>query len=173
MQKNLNGEMKQHAQEIRHIMEQRYADDVRRRKEEDREQKRLYSDTLKYQKAIQEQMKNNYGKMTMQEKRFNKEDLRAYRQGEKQPHMGGLIPGINNISSVGAQPTIRRAVQRDLTNDQFSPIRGSHSSSQLGNHPRMNKSVDHFREHKRIGGIADVDEGQRVIILRRDKGDVV
>ena len=48
MQKNLNGEMKQHAQAIRHIMEQRYAVDMRRRKEEEREQKRLYSDTLKY-----------------------------------------------------------------------------------------------------------------------------
>lgn len=52
MQKNLDGELKQHAQEIRHVMEQRYADDMRRRKEEEREQKRLYSETLKYQRAI-------------------------------------------------------------------------------------------------------------------------
>ena len=90
-------------------MEQRYADDMRRRKEEEREQKRLYSETLKYQKAIQDQMKNNFGKMTMQEKKFNKGDLRAYRQGEKQQPMGGLIPGINNINSIGTSPTIRKA----------------------------------------------------------------
>lgn len=76
-------------------------------------------------------MKNNFGKMTMQEKKFNKGDLRAYRQGEKPTNTGGLIPGINNLNSVGTSPTIRKAAPRDLVTD-YSPIRGSQSTSQLG-----------------------------------------
>ena len=38
-------------------------------------QKRLYGQTLLYQSAVQDQLKKNYGKMTMQEKRLNKVDL--------------------------------------------------------------------------------------------------
>lgn len=38
-------------------------------------QRKLYGDTLKYQQDVQEQLKKNYGKMTMHEKKLNKIDL--------------------------------------------------------------------------------------------------
>lgn len=64
------------------------------------EQKRLYGQTLLYQKAMQDQMNHNYGKMTMQEKKMNKNDLRAFRNYDNA--MYSMVPGINNFSTVGA-----------------------------------------------------------------------
>jgi hypothetical protein len=43
--------------------------------------------------------------MTYEEKRINKEDLHHFKQ--HQPEFGALIPGINNIQSVGAAPLKR------------------------------------------------------------------
>lgn len=39
------------------------------------QQKKLYGQTLQYQQAVQDQLKKNYGKMTDNEKKFNKIDL--------------------------------------------------------------------------------------------------
>ena len=65
--------------------------------------KKLYGDTLLYQKAVQDQLKNNYGKMTDHEKKLNKVDLQAYKHQEGQVY--GTIPGLHHTMSVASVPT--------------------------------------------------------------------
>lgn len=45
-------------------------------------QKKLYGQTLLYQQSVQDQLKRNYGKMTMNEKKLNKVDLHSYKNIE-------------------------------------------------------------------------------------------
>jgi len=45
--------------------------------------------------------------MTQVEKQYNKADLRNYKN--KAEGLQGMIPGLNNISSVGSGPTLRKA----------------------------------------------------------------
>ena len=51
-------------------------------------------------------MNHNYGKMTMQEKKMNKNDLRAFRNYDNA--MFSMVPGINNFSTVGAAAQTRK-----------------------------------------------------------------
>lgn len=67
------------------------------RKEEEKRRKELYNQALNYQKNMQEVSKHNYGKMTLHEKRFNKEELIHYK--DKNPDIQTLIPGLNNTSA--------------------------------------------------------------------------
>jgi hypothetical protein len=46
---------------------------------------------------MQEVSKHNYGKMTLQEKRLNKEELGHFKQ--ENPDFKTLIPGLNNNGS--------------------------------------------------------------------------
>ena len=48
--------------------------------------------------------------MTYEEKRINKDDLHHFK--EHQPEFSAMIPGINNIKSVGAAP-LKRAKARE------------------------------------------------------------
>ena len=80
-------------------------EEERRQKAQEQERKLLYSQALAYQKNIQELQKQNFGKMTYEEKRINKEDLHHFK--EQQPEFTALIPGINNLKSVGAAPLKR------------------------------------------------------------------
>lgn len=50
-------------------------------------------------------MRRNYGSMTEQEKKMNKDDLKSYKGNDS--HMKSLIPGIHNIYSVGSGPIKR------------------------------------------------------------------
>uniref|UniRef100_A0A7S3N2P5 Uncharacterized protein n=2 Tax=Euplotes harpa TaxID=151035 RepID=A0A7S3N2P5_9SPIT len=70
--------------------------------EVERQKKNLYKQTLLYQQAMNEHNKHNFGKMTDAEKRFNKLDLKAYRN--KQPQVYSLVPGINNIETYKNSP---------------------------------------------------------------------
>lgn len=45
--------------------------------------------------------------MTQQEKNLNKQDLRDYKYNGND--IKALIPGLNNLSSVGSVPTLRKA----------------------------------------------------------------
>lgn len=42
---------------------------------------RMYNEALNQQKNIQELNRHNYGRMTYQEKRLNKEDLHHFKEG--------------------------------------------------------------------------------------------
>eukprot|EP00347_Sterkiella_histriomuscorum_P002091 403369509 len=76
-------------------------------------QKRLYGQTLQYQQQIQDQIKKNYGKMTMNEKKLNKIDLRAYKNLEGQVY--AAVPGIHHFDTIASQPFAHRAApQMDL-----------------------------------------------------------
>ena len=65
----------------------------------------MYSQALAYQKNIHELQKHNFGKMTWQEKRLNREDLQHFKEHENS--YNALIPGLNNLKSVGAAPLKR------------------------------------------------------------------
>lgn len=69
----------------------------------------MYCQALTYQTNIHQLQKNNFGKMTMQEKRINKEDLVHYKA--HQPEVEALIPGINHHASGGAH--LKRARPRE------------------------------------------------------------
>lgn len=67
----------------------------------------IYRDTLGYQQQIHDYNKDKFGAMTQQEKNFNRQDLRGFKQEEKDVH--AMIPGLNNLSSIGSVPTLRKA----------------------------------------------------------------
>lgn len=52
-----------------------------RKKIEDKNNQKIYGETLNFQSNISQRMKKNYGSMTDQEKRMNKEDLRSFKDG--------------------------------------------------------------------------------------------
>ena len=53
-----------------------------RKRQEDKQNQMMYKETLGYQTNISQKLKNNYGSMTEQEKKFNKQDLKAYKDGQ-------------------------------------------------------------------------------------------
>lgn len=63
--------------------------------------------------------------MTQREKELNRQDLREYKQNGSE--VRALIPGLNNINSIGSVPTLRKAFNqsqsftpKELSNDLFS-----------------------------------------------------
>lgn len=100
------------------------------------EQRQMYSQALAYQKNLQQLQKYNFGKMTHEEKRINKDDLKNFK--DHVPQFNALIPGINNLKSVGAAPFKRtKAMEKPggLTrmtmsyNDLRAPTRGEAETS--------------------------------------------
>lgn len=65
----------------------------------------MYKDTLDHQMKLHELQKNSYGTMTQEEKRLNRIDLLNYKTKDNQ--IEAMIPGINNLSSVGTSPLKR------------------------------------------------------------------
>ena len=51
--------------------------------------------------------------MTEQEKKINKIDLKSYKDGDSTIH--SMIPGINNIQSVGSSPLIRKGFNSTIS----------------------------------------------------------
>jgi hypothetical protein len=70
----------------RRSVEQRFIDDKfykdldKKEKEEDKRNRRIYGDTLKAQIEMKNRM--NLGTMTYVEKKFNRPDLKEYKQGK-------------------------------------------------------------------------------------------
>ncbi len=62
----------------------------------------MYKLTLDQQAALKDEGKNNYGKMTFQEKRINRQDLDHYKKYEHANN--ALVPGINHLYSIGSRP---------------------------------------------------------------------
>ena len=60
--------------------------------------------------ALKTEGKQNYGKMTFQEKRINRNDLDHYKKYENS--VNAMIPGINNLSSVGSRPLRKGAISQ-------------------------------------------------------------
>jgi len=79
-------------------------------KEETDQQKRMYRETLNNQAAMNELNRNNYGKMTFQEKKLNRADLRGYKNKDRRGPKA-MIPGISNLPGVGSGPLGRGAVR--------------------------------------------------------------
>lgn len=59
---------------------------------------------------IYDKLKQTYGSMTHEEKLMNRADLNYYKTNDNK-HTEALIPGINNLSSVGTSPLKRGARQ--------------------------------------------------------------
>lgn len=60
--------------------------------------------------ALKDQVHNNYGKMTFQEKRLNRVDLDHYKNYEHS--VNALIPGINHVNSIGSRPLAKGALNQ-------------------------------------------------------------
>lgn len=80
---------------------------LKRQAEEDKNRRKLYRDALEYQKGYQDYNKKHLGQMTKMEKMLNKHDLKTFKNGKVEYE--GMIPGINNIASVGSKPLLRVA----------------------------------------------------------------
>ena len=68
---------------------------------------KVYRETLDHQKQINQFNQGKFGTMTQVEKEFNKQDLRSYKN--KSSNITGMVPGLNNLSSVGSAPMLRKA----------------------------------------------------------------
>jgi len=86
--------------QMREMQEQRLKEEDELKKQNEQQRKQMYSQALQYQKNLQELNKHNFGKMTFQEKRLNKEDLHHWKSGE--PDLTAMIPGINNTSPLAS-----------------------------------------------------------------------
>jgi len=51
--------------------------------------------------------------MTQQEKNINRSDLWGYKQNEVD--VKAMIPGLNNLNSVGSVPTLRKAYNHSVS----------------------------------------------------------
>ena len=68
---------------------------------------KIYRETLKHQTEINTHNRGQMGTMSQVEKQFNKGDLRKYKN--KEQAVSSMVPGINNLSSVGSAPMLRKA----------------------------------------------------------------
>lgn len=62
------------------------------------------------QMNLKQQANKNYGKMTFQEKRFNRVDLDHYKNYDSS--VAAMIPGINHINSVASRPLAKGALSQ-------------------------------------------------------------
>lgn len=92
---------------LREAMAYNQNEEKKRRDMDD--QKNLYKETLQNQMTLNALGKYNYGKMTLQEKHLNKADLRAFKNKDRNGTQA-LIPGINNLQSIGTKPLMRGAM---------------------------------------------------------------
>lgn len=68
--------------EDRHVEETDYRNFERTMKDQDRERRKIYKDTLDHQMKILDMQKHKYGTMTNEEKRMNKLDLHNYKAND-------------------------------------------------------------------------------------------
>ena len=66
-------------------------------------QQNLLRETLLNQMKMNDLNKKNFGKMTLVEKRLNRNDLQSYKHKERNT-VNAMVPGINNFNSVGSKP---------------------------------------------------------------------
>eukprot|EP00347_Sterkiella_histriomuscorum_P010638 403375503 len=123
--------------EYRKVKEEGFRREEGARKKEEKQNQKLYGQTLDFQSNIHQKMRFNYGSMTEQEKRMNKMDLKSYKDGDTTIH--SMIPGISNIQSVGSSPLIRKGVNINLTQN----INGgsTQSGSGLGQNNLLSQSI--------------------------------
>ena len=100
-------EMYNHMVEQRKKEEEDYKAFQQKQLEEDEERRKLYRQALENQKGYKDYNKKNLGQMTHMEKKLNNNDLKTFKQKKKEYE--GMIPGINNLQSVGSKPLLRTA----------------------------------------------------------------
>ena len=74
-----------------------------------------YSQILKTQARLKNEINIKYGKMTENERLLNVKDLKYFE--ESKPFLSAVIPGIHHISSIGSRPTCRGG--RAIINPSF------------------------------------------------------
>lgn len=77
------------------------------------DKKNIYKQTLLYQQAMKDKNHHNFGKMTKQEKNLNKMDLYAFRN--KDANIYSMVPGVNNLNTVGTHPMNRTIKPLELS----------------------------------------------------------
>lgn len=77
--------------------------------------KRNYSEILHGQRRLNKEIINRYGTMTENERLMNIRDLKHFE--ESSTFLSAMIPGINNINSIGSRPTCRGG--RAIINGSF------------------------------------------------------
>ena len=77
-------------------------------KDQDRDRRKMYKDTLDHQMKLLDLQKVKYGTMTNEEKRMNRGDLQHYKTNEVN-QFEAMIPGIHNLNTVGTSPLKRGA----------------------------------------------------------------
>lgn len=98
------------------MMDQKRREEIAYNQEDHREMrdkddnKRMYKETLDNQVKMNFLNRNNYGKMTYQEKKINRTDLHSYKKHDLNT-VHALIPGIKNIESIGTKPLQRGALR--------------------------------------------------------------
>lgn len=91
--------------QIRELQEKQALEEDQRKKQEEKDRQKMYSQALSYQQNLAQLQKHNFGKMTNNEKRINKEDLGQYK--DNQPEVKAIIPGINHLNTTGTAPLKR------------------------------------------------------------------
>ena len=117
--------------------------------DEDTNKKNLYKQSLLYQQAMKEKHKHNFGKMTKNEKNFNKMDLYAFRN--KDSNMYSMVPGINNFNTVGThamnrtRPPLELATAR--SQEQMPQLYGNIEDHAIKDRMHHNSKPIDFSEH--------------------------
>lgn len=105
-------------------------------------QRHLYRETLQNQMSLNALNKYNYGKMTLQEKHLNKEDLRSFKNKDRNT-VHALVPGIKNLPSIGTKPLMRGAMNvMDFGDSPPQGIKGRKGQMFFSPEP---KQSDQFR----------------------------
>ena len=113
------------------VQVQEYNDYMTQAKMQKQEQQKTYNDILSTQIKLKNDIYSRYGTMTENERRFNKRDLSAYKVFENS--MTAMVPGINNIPSVGSRPTCRggKAIVNNSFSATQSPIEDTDSKAKF------------------------------------------
>ena len=104
-----HSKISQDKNDMRKVVEERIVDEndyrefEKRLKMDDRDRRKIYKDTLDHQMRLMDLQKMNYGTMTNEEKKLNKLDLVHYKT-KNDFNFEAMIPGINNLNSIGSSP---------------------------------------------------------------------
>jgi hypothetical protein len=104
----------------------------------DKIKKDHYRSVLDHQKQMANAQKQSYGAMTAEERQFNKKEINYF--SNRQNSVEAMIPGINNLNTVGTSPLKRGAVNMIQSARGEAHSRNGFSQS-MKSLPMMNHSV--------------------------------
>lgn len=86
------------------------SEEERYQQQETEQQKAMYRETLNQQAQMNNMNKQDFGKMTYQEKKLNRVDLHSYKD-KNMNEVKAMIPGLNHAPTVGTSPLKRGAIR--------------------------------------------------------------